>query len=833
MTDSNAKELHTYVREKVKEYKDVYPHYQEYARLLDLVLRRAMTRLAPLGIVQTRAKSIPSFTDKIIRKRYTDPIHQMTDLCGGRIICRTRSEVEACCDYLEANFDIDRENSVDTSQRLSPTEFGYRSIHYIVSFRKDTDYGEPIPKEILDLKPKLKAEVQGRTMVEHAWADFAHDLTYKGAFEIPAEWQRGLAGIAASLEEVDKAFAAIEQRLTRYSSSFGAYLTEQKIRDELDKLEVILEHDPGNAELVARMGIMANTIGDWNRAIAILEPHVKTEDPGAVHPLILRELGIALCKLHRENPYGAEYRRGQQYLELAGAANPKDVETLGALAETCKGIDEARAGELYRRAFEINPSDPYVLGNHLERELEGETSIPSVLRPLLRDGVEHCEAHISVGINLPWAFFDLGKFLLLLGKEYESLEAYAKAIITSTAPFMIERSLESLEKLARVAGNMPGYEWIRRLLLLGLASRFSSKKAMSRITNLASTGCEPIRPPVAIVAGGTDPQIDAEMKRYREMLLEAFAGFEGTIISGGSTEGICGVVGDIGQAYSKQIHTIGYLPSLIPITATVDNDPKRYRELRKTDGKGFSAQEPLQNWIDLADSGVTLSSVRLVGINGGTIAAAEYSIALALGASVGLIEQSGREAGRLLTDKHWAETKTLVKLPEDGPTVRAFVGTHVTPLPEGMREKIGRRIHEDFREARKAGGLFDDPSMADWEKLKEDLKESNFRQADHIVEKLREINCTIEEAGKGASEPFSLTDEEVKKLARMEHGSWNVEKLLAGWNWGKKKDVVRKQSPYLVAWEKLDDKIKELDLEAVRNITKLLAEVGLKIRRNA
>lgn len=831
MTDPKTKDLHAYVRENVKKYKDVYPNYKEYAKLLDRVLSDGKKRLAPLGIVQTRPKSIPSFAEKIVRKRelYTDPIHQMTDLCGGRIICRTRSEVDSFCHYLEANFNIDLENSMDISKRLSPTEFGYRSIHYIVTFRKDKKYVEAIPDTILG----LKAEVQVRTMVEHAWADFAHDLSYKGAFDIPAEWKRELAGIAASLEEVDKAFAAIEQRLTRYSTSFGAYLSERKIRDELDKLETILKHDPGNADLIARMGKMANTLGDWNRAIVILEPHVKPEDPGATHPPILHELGIAKCKLQSENPYGAEYRQGQEYLELASAANPKNVDTLGTLAGTWKGIDEARAGELYRKAFEIDSSDPYVLGNHLERELEHETSIPSVARPLLRDGVERCEGHISVGINLPWAFFDLGKFLLMLGKEYESLEAYAKAISTSTAPYMIERSLDSLEKFAGVAGNMPGYEWIRRLLLLGLASRFSSEMAMSRITNMASTGCSKIRPPVAIVAGGTDPQIDAEMKRYREMLLEAFAGFEGTIISGGTTAGICGVVGDIGQAYSKRIHTIGYLPLLIPTDATVDTDTKRYRELRKTKGKDFSALEPLQNWIDLAASGVPLSSVRLVGINGGKIAAAEYNIALALGAYVGLIEQSGREAGRLLTDKQWAETMTLVKLPEDGPTVRAFVGTHVTPLPEGMREKIGQRIHEDYRAARKAGELFDDPSMADWEKLKDDLKESNLQQADHIVEKLREIGCTIEDAGKGAGEPFPMSDEEVKTLARIEHGRWNTERLLAGWSWGPTKDDPRKQSPYLVAWEDLDEKIKKLDLEAVRNIPKLLAEVGLKIRRNA
>ena len=72
-----------------------------------------------------------------------------------------------------------RSNSEDVSQRLRPTEFGYRSVHYIVSGRsaeaRTPASRSPCPEEILG----LKAEIQVRTLLEHAWADIGHEMTYK------------------------------------------------------------------------------------------------------------------------------------------------------------------------------------------------------------------------------------------------------------------------------------------------------------------------------------------------------------------------------------------------------------------------------------------------------------------------------------------------------------------------------------------------------------------------------------------------------------------------------------------------------------------------------
>lgn len=64
----------------------------------------------------------------------------------------------------------------------------------------------------------------------------------------------------------------------------------------------------------------------------------------------------------------------------------------------------------------------------------------------------------------------------------------------------------------------------------------------------------------------------------------------------------------------------------------------------------------------------------------------------------------------------------------------------------GTREAIAIAIHEDYvRSQQKAGaGPETNPSMSAWEKLPEDVKESNRHNADHILVKLAAVGCGIE-----------------------------------------------------------------------------------------
>jgi hypothetical protein len=238
---------------------------------------------------------------------------------------------------------------------------------------------------------------------------------------------------------------------------------------------------------------------------------------------------------------------------------------------------------------------------------------------------------------------------------------------------MVRPSDDSLEAHRFARDGIEGLEWVSRLRVLARAAKFGSGDARAALEELVSPGHAQIAGPVVILAGGTDESVMEEMDGYRARLLDAFQSFRGTVVSGGTRQGVGSLAGDIRAAYPDSVHTVGYLPSLIPPDVSVDSVPDRYAEIRHTKGEGFSPMEPLQGWTDLIASGVDPASVVLVGINGGRIAAAEYRIALALGARVGLIESSGREAAKTFSDPAWEGHERLVRLEPDAETIREFI----------------------------------------------------------------------------------------------------------------------------------------------------------------
>ena len=71
----------------------------------------------------------------------------------------------------------------------------------------------------------------------------------------------------------------------------------------------------------------------------------------------------------------------------------------------------------------------------------------------------------------------------------------------------------------------------------------------------------------------------------------------------------------------------------------------------------------------------------------------------------------------------------------------------------------------------------------------------------------------------------------IRRLAEMEHGRWNAERLARGWSYGEVKDVAIKQSPYIVSWLELPEHIKQYDYAAVRNWPEVFSAAGLEIYR--
>jgi ppGpp synthetase/RelA/SpoT-type nucleotidyltranferase len=675
MYPTNQDQDHEWACQQIEAYRQVHPRYTRMAKVLQQVLDKATKQIAPLAILQTRPKAIPSYAEKAIRKkkagRYSNPLVRMTDLCGGRVITQTLAEVREVCEFIEQHFVVDVENSVDVSQRLKPSEFGYRSVHYVVQFKRGVFPTREVPVEIPeelypDESTPMKAEIQVRTVLEHAWAGFVHDRVYKSAFTVPPKWERELAVLAGLLEQTDQSFSRIQSGLRTYVASYGAYLNQVQLKDEIDILESVLTCDPDNADLAYRIGKLAMELGDWSKAIDIFTKYVETG-----YQPILRDLGVVLCKVNAGDPQGELYRKGQKYLEIASAPPYQDSDALASLAGTWKKFDEAKTRDLYRQAFELDPTDPYAVSNYLVFEIihQRDLAPASLMSPSLAAAIQRSRDQAEVGMNMPWAFYNLGIFHLLMGHPYESLCAYAQAIQLSASDWVIETSLRLLEKLSVVQEKLNGYDWVCRALKLGLAVKFQDEVSLAQLKELATPNVFPIPGPVVIVAGGTADYVHVE--EYRDLLLDGFRGFRGSLIGGGTTAGVSGLIGEVQATYPDSIVTFGYVPANIPTGSALD---PQFRHIRSTVGKDFSALEPLQYWTDLVSSGIPPEQVRLLGINGGEIAAFEYRFGLMLGAKVGVIESSGREAARLFKDPYWGNSKSLLRLSIDE-GLESFIGS--------------------------------------------------------------------------------------------------------------------------------------------------------------
>lgn len=174
----------------------------------------------PFLTVYGRVKTFDSFYEKIGRKSYEDPFDQTEDFVGIRIIVYFPTDIDEIVKILKNEFIV--EQSEDKSQNLGTNEFGYRSHHCIVKI--NPDWGKTPNYRGLE---RIKAEVQVRTVLMHAWAEVEHKLQYKHKDQVPRELQRKLFLLSAKFEEADQQFEDIRTNIKTYNE-----VLSEKIRKD-------------------------------------------------------------------------------------------------------------------------------------------------------------------------------------------------------------------------------------------------------------------------------------------------------------------------------------------------------------------------------------------------------------------------------------------------------------------------------------------------------------------------------------------------------------------------------------------------------------------------
>lgn len=246
--------------EKFKQRREIYKVFE---MIIKNYVKNIADNLAKEGKISSnykitsRTKKPESYKGKITRpnKDYTDPLHQITDLAGVKIIFNTTKDQKAFnTEFVKRIGGLrDDENSANLrDEKYEKRQFGYLGIHHIVWFDeslldgKITWENREIDGEttLIDewengqrllaakgvAKEQLKnfrAEIQTMTFLQYIWAEIEHKVRYKPDKKLDKETERIFDRIAALLELSDAAFEELLE------------LVEQKDRQTKDSIQQI------------------------------------------------------------------------------------------------------------------------------------------------------------------------------------------------------------------------------------------------------------------------------------------------------------------------------------------------------------------------------------------------------------------------------------------------------------------------------------------------------------------------------------------------------------------------------------------------------------------
>ncbi|CAI2795884.1 hypothetical protein K7402_17440 [Pseudomonas fluorescens group sp.] len=196
----------------IRNFLNVRHEYEQLCAEVEYILKKKISHEGiETSFIGSRAKSLNSFLEKLQRKSYGNPLKDLTDLAGARVVCLYSGDLEKVEKIIRAEFTI--VETVNKLAELEVNQFGYGALHFIVKLGKSSSGAR-----YDDLK-NFACEIQVRTVVQDAWAIIQHHMAYKKESQIPSKLLRKLNGLAGLFETVDDQFESIRDQRDTYLHS--------------------------------------------------------------------------------------------------------------------------------------------------------------------------------------------------------------------------------------------------------------------------------------------------------------------------------------------------------------------------------------------------------------------------------------------------------------------------------------------------------------------------------------------------------------------------------------------------------------------------------------
>jgi GTP pyrophosphokinase len=160
--------------------------------------------------ISVRAKSADRFVAKAEketggRRKYDDPLTQIQDQLGARIVTFYKSDVDQLTTEVKKYF-----RHIESVQIVpdSESEFGYEGQHFILFLPRDI-----FDDEVKEEESVTFFELQIKTLFQHAWSEAEHDLGYKPSTVLSRDQKKRLAFTAAQAWGADQIFDELYKQI--------------------------------------------------------------------------------------------------------------------------------------------------------------------------------------------------------------------------------------------------------------------------------------------------------------------------------------------------------------------------------------------------------------------------------------------------------------------------------------------------------------------------------------------------------------------------------------------------------------------------------------------
>ncbi len=222
MKNSRSQDISEFESRYREEFRPCYEKFA--ARLHHLLVELTGKAGIPVDKIEYRVKTVESFLEKVERKSPIDSFTAIKDCAGVRIITYYPDDVEKVKDIIHNEFEVDKIHSEDKLTLLGAEEFGYRSVHFVVTLAES----RKSLKEWEDFVG-LPAEIQVRSILQHSWATMSHEFDYKRQSQVPEKLRRRLFRLSALLEVADEEFMTLRDLSEGIAEEYRTEVSQGKL----------------------------------------------------------------------------------------------------------------------------------------------------------------------------------------------------------------------------------------------------------------------------------------------------------------------------------------------------------------------------------------------------------------------------------------------------------------------------------------------------------------------------------------------------------------------------------------------------------------------------